>query len=68
MVCCGAAGHEVSLLGMVATSDGWQSTREHDPGEELVWDGEECDASMDVTDQPVTLAFPDGQDDPWSNL
>lgn len=35
MVSGGAIGHEACLLGAAAASDGWESTAEENPGEEL---------------------------------
>lgn len=60
MVSCGAVGHEASLLGAAAASNGGESTVEQDPGKELAGDGKKGDSSVVTAGEPVTLPFPEG--------
>lgn len=64
VVCCGAVWHESSLLRAAATYDGWERAGEQYPGEQFAWDGEEGDAPVVAADKPITLTFPEWQDDP----
>lgn len=59
MVCCGTVGHEASLPGTAAASDGWESTHGQNLGEELAGDGKKSDASVVAADKSVTLTLPE---------
>lgn len=59
----GAVWHEACLLGPSFTSNGRNGPGEKYTGEELSWDGKECDASVVVADRFVTLVFPKGEND-----
>ncbi len=62
LVYSGAVWHEARLLGASFTSDGWKGPGEKDAGEDLSWNGKECNSSVVTADQFVTLVLPEGED------